>query len=85
MKSILKYRQVYHLSVTLVCAQCVVCLILAAAIRRATLKREFTPVVLGSALKNKGVQLMLDAVIDFMPTPAQVNNYAYSHEVKAEG
>jgi elongation factor G len=42
------------------------------AIRKATLSVEFFPVVCGSAFKNKGVQLMLDAVIDYLPSPLDV-------------
>ncbi|KAI4814875.1 hypothetical protein KUCAC02_005055 [Chaenocephalus aceratus] len=49
---------------------------LKAAIRRATLQRLFTPVLVGTALKNKGVQALLDAVLDYMPNPAEVKNYA---------
>ncbi|OCA81024.1 translation elongation factor G [Bacillus sp. FJAT-27225] len=43
-----------------------------AAIRKGTLNVEFYPVVCGSAFKNKGVQLMLDAVIDYLPSPLDV-------------
>ncbi len=41
-------------------------------IRQATLKVEFYPVLCGSAFKNKGVQMMLDAVIDYLPSPLDV-------------
>jgi len=39
------------------------------AIRKATLAVEFYPVVCGTAFKNKGVQLVLDAVVDYLPSP----------------
>jgi elongation factor G len=42
---------------------------LKAAIRRATLKSVLTPVLCGTAFKNKGVQPMLDAVVSFLPSP----------------
>ena len=42
------------------------------AIRTATLKVEFYPVICGTAFKNKGVKLMLDAVIDYLPAPTDV-------------
>ncbi|MEH7349271.1 elongation factor G [Gottfriedia acidiceleris] len=45
---------------------------LKAAIRTATCSVQFFPVVCGSAFKNKGVQLMLDAVIDYLPSPLDV-------------
>ncbi len=46
------------------------------AIRRGTLSLEFTPVMVGSAYKNKGVQVLLDAVRDFLPCPTDVENIA---------
>jgi elongation factor G len=42
------------------------------AIRKATLGNKMTPVLLGSSFKNKGVQLLLDAVIDYLPSPLEV-------------
>ncbi|WP_099364818.1 elongation factor G [Fredinandcohnia onubensis] len=45
---------------------------LRAAIRTATLKVEFYPVTCGTAFKNKGVQKVLDAVIDYLPAPTDV-------------
>ena len=42
------------------------------AIRKATINVEFFPVLCGSAFKNKGVQLMLDAVIDYLPSPLDI-------------
>ncbi|NQZ65767.1 MAG: elongation factor G [Mycoplasmatales bacterium] len=46
--------------------------ILSAAIRKATLTSEFYPAVAGTAFKNKGVKALLDAVIDFLPSPLDV-------------
>ncbi len=45
---------------------------LRAAIRKATLEIAITPVLLGSAFKNKGVQPLLDAVLDYLPSPLDV-------------
>jgi elongation factor G len=42
------------------------------AVRAGTLDDEITPVLLGSAFKNKGVQLLLDAVVDYLPSPLDV-------------
>ena len=44
------------------------------AIRKLTVKSEIYPVLCGSAFKNKGVQPMLDAVIDYLPTPLDVES-----------
>ena len=41
-------------------------------IRRATVNVEFYPVLCGSAFKNKGVQLLLDAVLDYLPSPLDI-------------
>ncbi|MGW8193566.1 MAG: elongation factor G [Desulforhopalus sp.] len=46
------------------------------AVRRGTLSLEFTPVFVGSAYKNKGVQSLLDAVKSYLPCPTDVTNMA---------
>jgi elongation factor G len=46
------------------------------AIRKATLSLNFTPVMMGSAYKNKGVQLLLDAVTYYLPNPTERENIA---------
>ncbi len=53
---------------------------LKAAIRRAALALKFTPVFVGSAFKNKGVQLLLDGVCDFLPNPMEVENVALDQD-----
>jgi elongation factor G len=58
------------------------------ALRQATLAREVTPVLCGSSLRNKGVQPLLDAIVDFLPSPIDippisgVNPYTKKEEVR---
>lgn len=47
------------------------------ALRKATLARQLTPIFMGSAYKNIGVQLLLDAVNYLLPCPTDVENYAH--------
>ena len=51
---------------------------LEAALRRATLARALTPVFVGSAFKNRGVQPLLDGICALLPSPADVRNFAYA-------
>src|SRR4051812_7460231 len=57
---------------------------LIAAIRKATLAIKLTPVLCGSSFKNKGVQPLLDAVIDFLPSPLDVPPVRGHELVKGE-
>lgn len=54
------------------------------AIRRATLEKSFSPVLMGSALKNTGVQTLLDGVLRYLPNPSERQNFALQR-VKKEG
>ncbi len=57
---------------------------LIAAVRRATLALKMTPVMCGSAIKNKGVQLLLDGVVRFLPNPKEVVNEAHDQDKNEE-
>jgi elongation factor G len=57
---------------------------LRAAIRRATLALKMTPVMCGSAYKNKGVQLLLDAVTYYLPNPTEVRNEGHDQSNNEE-
>ena len=48
---------------------------LKAAIRQATIDLKFFPVFAGSAFKNKGVQMLMDGVVDYLPSPLDVRPY----------
>lgn len=52
---------------------------LKAALRRAVISTRLIPVLVGTALRNKGVQLVLDAVVDYLPSPLDVPPIAGKH------
>ena len=54
--------------------------LLLATMRKATLTRKFTPVALGSAYKNKGVQKLLDKVVDLLPSPIEMDYEALDQD-----
>jgi elongation factor G len=55
------------------------------AIRKATLSTKLTPVLCGSSFKNKGVQPLLDAVVDYLPSPLDVPAVTGAEPVKGDG
>lgn len=57
---------------------------LKASIRKHTIDLTFAPVFMGSAFKNKGVQLLLNAVLDYLPNPDEVKNYAFDRSKDGE-
>jgi elongation factor G len=57
---------------------------LRAAIRRATLALKMTPVMCGSAFRNKGIQLLLDAVVHYLPNPTEVVNEGHDQDKSEE-
>lgn len=58
--------------------------VLKAVLRRATIANTLVPVFCGSALKNKGVQLMLDAVVDYLPSPTDLPPVKGTHPKTGE-
>jgi elongation factor G len=58
--------------------------LLQSAIRKGVIAQELTPVFLGSAYKNKGVQPLLDGVISYLPNPTDVDNFAVDLEKDEE-
>jgi len=57
---------------------------LRAALRRATLANQVVPVVCGAALRNRGVQPVLDAIVDYLPSPLDVPSIVGSHPTSGE-
>ena len=50
--------------------------VLRSAIRKGTIANELCPVFMGSAYKNKGIQILLDAIVEYLPNPTEVRNIA---------
>jgi elongation factor G len=57
---------------------------LKAAIRKGCIRSEFIPILCGAALKNKGIQLLMDAVCDYLPSPLDVSALT-AHEITRKG
>lgn len=51
-----------------------------ATVREATINRDIVPLMMGAALKNKGVQPLMDAVCDYLPSPLDCSNFARDHD-----
>ena len=56
--------------------------VLSTCIRKGTISLDFVPILCGSAFKNKGIQPMLDAVIAFLPSPADIGHVSGMHPDK---
>ncbi|MEZ7891709.1 MAG: elongation factor G [Candidatus Wallbacteria bacterium] len=54
------------------------------AIRRATIAMKITPVICGTSFKNKGVQQLIDAIVDFMPSPLDIPPVEGTHPSKGD-
>ncbi len=54
-------------------------------VRKGTLQGKVLPVLCGSAFKNKGIQPLLDAIVDYLPSPADISPHAYWTETGEEG
>jgi len=54
------------------------------ALREATIRGQLYPVLCGSALKNKGVQLLLDAIVDYLPSPLDIPPVKGTHPITGE-